>query len=224
MLAEARFCRRCGQPAQSLDQASVTEANTRVFEQAPERGAQTQYHDPRATGPSYLAPNADAYSPPAVVMNPEPARLKRHGILWGSAIVVVILLLLAIVFAVMRTSTTPAPTTVTKPEVPVPPVIAPPQPPQPPQPPAAEQGKAAGLVYPGAEITMEMTRGAEGSVRQLRTGDSFDKVVAWYTNKLKPTNTIKASGSVVLTNSNTTAVITSDGDETTVLLKEGIDQ
>lgn len=72
---------------------------------------------------------------------------------------------------------------------------------------------------------MEMMRGNEGSVRQLTTKDSFDKVVAWYTDKLNPIENIKTPGpSAVLTGDEVTAVITAEGDETIILLTEGIDR
>jgi hypothetical protein len=224
LLAGARFCRRCGTPSRAADQSSVSEAETKVLQATDDRSAQTQYHDPRPTGPSYIAPNEAGFPHAPTAMEPEPTRVKRHGILWASAILVVLLFLFGAALALKwsRTSTVPAPTT--KIEVPPETGVAPPVAPQPPQPPAVEKGNGSGLIYPGAEVTMEMTRGAEGSVRQLRTKDSFDKVVAWYTDKLKPTNETKIADKAILSGKNTTAIISQDDDETSILLKEGIDQ
>lgn len=224
LLADARFCRRCGAPSQAFDRSSVTEAETRVFQSTDDRTAQTQYHDPRPTGPSYMAPNEAGFPHSPTSMEPGPARVKRHGILWASAILVVLLFLFggALALKWSRTSTAPAPTT--KIEVPPETGVAPPVVPQPPQPPTVEKGNGSGLIYPGAYVTMEMTRGVEGGVRQLRTSDSFDKVVSWYTEKLKPSRTLRKGNSAILTGERTTAVIKGGDGETTVLLTEGIDQ
>lgn len=224
MLAGAKFCRRCGAPSTAFGRSSVTEAETRVFQATDDHSTQTQYHDSRQTGPSYLAPNESSFPNPTTTTALEPARVKRHGILWASAILVVLLFLFGAALALKwsRTHSVPAPTT--KIEVPPETGVAPPVAPQPPQPPPVEKGNGSGLIYPGAEVTMEMTRGAEGSVRTLRTKDSVDKVIAWYTEKLKPERIVKTEGSAVLSGSNATAVITSDDGETSVVLKEGIDR
>lgn len=71
---------------------------------------------------------------------------------------------------------------------------------------------------------MEMTRGVEGSIRQLRTKDSVEKVVAWYTGKLKPLKTVKTEGSAILNGNDATVVITVEDGDTMILLKEGIDK
>lgn len=224
MLAGARFCRRCGQASRPYERSDATEAETKVLQPTAERGAQTQYHDPQPTGPSYLAPN-DTASPqsPAHTIS-DPPRLGRHGILWASAILVIVILFFALGMAIKWSRTPSRTTTATAPEAPPTTGVAPPIPPEAPQPTTAEKGDATDLNYPGAEVTMEMTRGVEGGVRQLRTKDPFDKVVAWYTDKLKPTNPLKTKDSAVLNGKNTTAVINNADDETTILLREGIDQ
>jgi ribosomal protein L40E len=224
LLSGAKFCRKCGEPASSPLRPSVTEAETRVFQATPERGARTEYHDPRPTGPSYLAPNEFTSAPSFAPTESDHPRLKRHGILWATAILVFVLLLFGVVVAVKWKGASSSSTPITKIDVPPPPVIAPPVPPLPRQPPGTEPGIRDGLNYPGAEITMEMTRGGEGGVRQLRTIDSIDKVVAWYTEKLKPTNSIRKPGTAILTGENLTVEIKDGGNETTVLLTEGIDQ
>jgi hypothetical protein len=157
-------------------------------------------------------------------MDLEQARVKRHGILWASAILVILLFLFGGALGIrwIRKSTIPVPTT--KIEVTPETGVAPPVAPQPPQPPTAEKGNSSGLIYPGAEVTMEMSRGAEGGIRTMRTKDSIDKVIAWYTERLKPEKTVKTEDSAVLTGIKATAIISSDDDETNIVLKEGIDR
>ena len=69
---------------------------------------------------------------------------------------------------------------------------------------------------------MELTNPAEGNMLQLQTSDSFDKVVDWYTEKLKPTSVVKQmreqSSSVVLATKQMAAIITATGAGTTIML------
>jgi len=224
LLVGAKFCRRCGAPSGFVTGSSVTEAETRLFQATDDRQAQTQYHDPMPTGPSYLAPNEAGFLHPFATAGLEPARVKRHGLLWASAILVVLLMMFAGALALRWSRTSSAPPPATKIEVPPPAGIAPPVVAQPPQPPAVAKANTSALIYPGAEITMEMTRGTEGSVRTLRTKDPIEKVIAWYTEKLKPENVVRTEGAVVLNGSNATAVISNDDGETNVVLKEGVDR
>ncbi len=210
----------------------MTEAETRVFPETAGSGNQTQYYDQRPTGPSYMSPAQ--MSPPqqasATTGLPQP-RPKRGVILLGSALVILAIISLT-VFAVMKWSShqTPAtPPTVNPGSAPgtaVPEVPQVPQAPQPPQPPVTGKGSSASaLIYPGANVTMEMTRGAEGSVRHLTTTDSFDKVVAWYMEKLKPKEDIKTPGpTAILRGDDITVVINVKDDLTRILLQQGIDQ
>lgn len=224
MLAGAKFCRRCGAPSKAFDRSSVTEAETRVFQATDDRSSQTRNQDPRPTGPSYIAPNESAFPNQPATTALEQTRVKRHGLLWGSAIVIVLLFLLGCVLALkwVRSATTRATSTTI--EAPPEPGTAPPIIPQPPQPPAVEQDADAALIYPGAQVTMAMTRGGEGSVRTLRTKDSAEKVIAWYTEKLKPEKVIKTGGAAVLTGTKASAVISNEDGETNVVLKIGIDR
>ncbi len=220
LLDGAKFCRRCGQPA-------GTEAETRILEA--ERGASTQYYDAKPTGLSYLSPSE--MSPPpqqsfATQTLPHNGK-KRRGVLLGSALVILALISLT-VFAVWRLSGS-SQKPPTEPKAPTAPVIVPPQPPQPPQPsqpPTTGKGSASALDYPGAKVTMEMTRGTEGSIRHLQTTDSFEKVVAWYTERLKPEENIKTKEgpTAILRGKEITAIITSEDEGTQILLQAGVDQ
>lgn len=224
LMAGAKFCRKCGAPSRAVSQSSVTEAETRIFQATDDHTAQTQYHDSRPTGLSYLAPRENVSPNPQTTSALQPVRVKRHGILWASAILFVLLLMFGGVLTLKWFRTSAVPASATKIDTPPQTGIAPPVAPQPPQPPTVGTGSGSNLIYPGAEITMEMTRGVEGSVRTLRTKDSVDKVIAWYTEKLKPSNINKSDSIAVLTGTNATAVITSDDGETNVVLKEGIDR
>ncbi|MBV9210325.1 MAG: zinc-ribbon domain-containing protein [Acidobacteria bacterium] len=228
LLAGARFCRRCGQ-ASSFDGASVTEAETRVFQETAERRApETQYYDQRPTGAGYLSPNEMGSFANADAERLEAARRKRTSVIIGSVIVLVAIIALTVLAAIKLTSN-PVPTPAeTKTTVPAPPTVPqPPQAPQPPQPPTADAGQTTALDYPGATVTMEMTRGGKGSMRQLRTSDSFEQVVAWYKQKLQPSEEIKTpqGPSAVLKGKEATAIITAGDEEgTQILIKKGIDQ
>jgi hypothetical protein len=226
LVAGTRFCRRCGHASVAFDGGSVTEAETRIFEATAERGAQTQYYDQRPTGPSYLSPHDPATPAAPATGSPQPGqRNRKHsGILWGSLIIIVAIIALTLFAAIKITRNVATTTFPPGPEIPDVPKVT--QPPQAPQPPVAETGSSSALDYPGAEVTMEMTRGAEGSMRQLRTTDSFDKVVAWYTDKLKPTEKriIREGPTGILKGKEMTAIITGEEDGTQILLKGGIDK
>lgn len=208
----------------------MTEAETRIFTDTAERAApETQYYNQRPTGPSYLAPSQTAMPQGTQTKALDEARSKRNRVILGSLFVLLLIVAITFVAAMSlskkRAATTS--TTTTRPEIPVPPGV--PQPPVPPVPPTAGTTAVTALDYPGAEVTMEMTRGNEGSIRQLHTSDSFDKVVAWYKDKLKPSDPIttrdKDGSSAVLNGAAATAIVTSDEEEgTQILLKKGIDR
>ena len=68
---------------------------------------------------------------------------------------------------------------------------------------------------------MEMMRGAEGDVLQMRTKDSPEKVTDWYVAQLKPTKHIQLPGrTAVLHAGKITAVITAADSETQILIKQ----
>ncbi|HVG19566.1 MAG TPA: hypothetical protein VNI02_10970, partial [Blastocatellia bacterium] len=104
------------------------------------------------------------------------------------------------------------------------PTIPAPPPPAPPR--GLPQGSAIGreFIYPGSETTMEINSATEGMVLQLHTTDPFDRVVDWYTEKLKPTNVVKTKGpSVILEGDGMTAIINQAGDGTNIMLTQGGD-
>ena len=81
---------------------------------------------------------------------------------------------------------------------------------------------SAALIYPGAQTVVDMTSD-EGRAIQLQTGDSLDRVLAWYDASLKPTKRMRlTSTSFVLKNQNVTATIASEANKTNILIKQAI--
>ncbi len=155
----------------------------------------------------------------------EVSRKSPQWVLIGSILIAVIALTALFVILLNRPSstTTVSPPAVTRPELPT---VPPPPPPMPP--PGSTQGTTINraYVYPGAEITMEVTSADEGNVLQLQTSDSFDKVVDWYTEKLKPTKVVKSKDptsnviNVILEAGELKAIITTNGNGTTIMLAQ----
>jgi hypothetical protein len=204
----------------------VTEGTTRLLE-TPEPNAPFgqnvyEHHGELAQPTSRMPPEANPTSR-SLETNSRP-----NWVLIGSVLVATIALILTALFIMLRnpsTTTTPvSPPAVTVPE---PPAAQPPQPPSPPQgiPPGSSGSSISReLIYPGAETMMEVTDVSEGAVLQLQTSDSFDKVVAWYTQKLKPTKVVKLpSSNVILEAGETKAIINSRGDQTIILVTQGED-
>jgi len=80
----------------------------------------------------------------------------------------------------------------------------------------------ATLIYPGAQTVVDMTSD-EGRAIQLQTGDSLDRVLAWYEGILKPTKIMRlTSTSFVLKNQNVTATIATEDNKTNILIKQSL--
>jgi zinc-ribbon domain len=220
----SRFCRRCGQPAPPETRAgsSVLEAETRVFATPTDYAPPTQHINSPLTGPAYMSPG-QMPTPPAVATQP----LKPSGSMLKFALIGLVLLFLLLIpvsFGVMhllksRTSQPQQPTT---------PVVADPELPRPPQPPAPVGSTPAdsALIYPGAETTLNLIERGKGRVLQLHTSDPFDKVVAWYVEKLKLTNTTKVPGLnvTVLRGEGINVVITAKDEQTDIIINQGSDE
>lgn len=81
---------------------------------------------------------------------------------------------------------------------------------------------SSALIYPGAQTVVDMTSD-EGRAIQLHTGDSLDRVLAWYERSLKPTKTMRlTSTSFVLRNQTVTATIASEDNQTNILIKQSV--
>ncbi len=201
----------------------MTEGTTRLLE-TPERPASS--FDPNVyEQPGSLAQPTTRIPSQAneTSRSLEVSRKSPQWMLIGSILVAVIALATLVIVLTNRASTTTvSPPAVTRPELPTVP--------QPPQPPVPPRGSTQGtiinraFVYPGAEITMEVISADEGNVLQLQTSDSFDKVVNWYTEKLKPTNVVRLkdpTSQVILAADELKAIIRANGSGTTIMLTEG---
>jgi hypothetical protein len=90
-------------------------------------------------------------------------------------------------------------------------------------PPAAPPAGVVGneFIYPGAKVNLQANN-ADGITLELQTTDSVDKVVAWYTAKLKPTKTFNPAGVVsIMEGKNGKVVITGDEEGTSIIFKSG---
>jgi hypothetical protein len=183
-------------------------------------GTPTQHINAPLTGPAYMAPGEMPAAPPAAVTKSlAPSGLRTSLMLVGF---VLILLIAVAAVGVVKIFTSrasrPEPPTATVPE-------APPPPPAPPPTGRDSSATTSPLVYPGAEIILDISKG-ENRVLQLRTTDPLDKVVAWYVEKLKPTSNTKVPGEnlTVLQGNGVKAVITNTGAQTEIIIKQGADE
>lgn len=228
---EARFCRSCGQPSARFKQESVTEGTTRLLETQerpqPPPPAYEVYERPGelAQATTRLPPQTNPTSHTL-----EPTRKPTNWVLI-SAIIVAALALIAtgLIIGLRSRTATPTPPIVKPGAPPVPPAVPPPAPPPPPTTGVTEGGTInPSLIYPGAKTLMQVTGGSDGNVIQLQTSDSFDKVVDWYKDKLKPEQIIQSNDqntgmpgrSVILPGKEVTAIINSQGDVTNVMLAQ----
>ena len=220
MTAGARFCRQCGQPVPAPSVSSMLEAETRTFAPPREPATPTQHINSPLTGPAYMEPGQMPFAPAAPVTN----SLQPSGSSGAAAKVllaglVLILLIAAISLAAMKILSSRD----SRPETPG--ISVPEIPPPPPPAGGGSSSTSNSLVYPGAETVLDVTK-ADGHVLQLRTRDPLEKVVNWYTEKIRPTETVKVPGGnmTILRSDAVKAVITATGTETSIIIKQGGDE
>jgi hypothetical protein len=146
----------------------------------------------------------------------------------GAMVMALLLALgLTVAFLTMNEDSEPAvaPPVVSIPAPPNPP--ARPDAPQPPPPPPLPGGATAldqTLIYPDAEVIMNMSQRDGGGVTQLRTSDPVDKVAAWYEQRVAVTKRVNIpGGNVVLRWNEGTVIITGAGGQTSIVIKHGAD-
>lgn len=235
--AEARFCRSCGQPSARFNRESVTEGTTRHLETPERPPAPPPAQDFYEHHPGGLAQPTNRLPPQA---NPtsrglEANRKPTNWVLIGAIIVAALALIATGLVIGLRKRPAVATTPSTPPQVgrpgpvPVQPAIPPPPVPQPPSTGTAEGGVISpALLYPGAKTVMRVTGGSDGNVIQLQTSDSFDKVVQWYKDKLKPEQTVEQGDpavevpghAVILQGKGVTAIITGQDGATGIMLTD----
>ncbi len=222
-----KFCRKCGQP--SLDTASVSEATTRVFEATAEPTAPTSNWNAQPTGPAYLSP-AGAASPlqDVTTKSLEPTGRKQKSSLAVPIIAVLLAVLVAVAVGMMLRGRN-AQQTQTPPAAAGPETVLPPLPPLPPHPSGEPPASGASvstseLMYPGAETVMDMKNSRENFL-ELRTSDPLDRVVDWYTTKIKAAEIIRTRGTeAILRSGKTSVIISSRGNATNILIKQGVEK
>ena len=217
MTAGARFCRRCGQPVPAPSASSVLEAETRTFAPPREPATPTQHINSPLTGPAYMEPGQMPSAPAPVTKSLEPSGGAAKVLLAGLVLILLIVTISLVVMKILSSRDS-------RPETPV--VTTPEMPPPPPAPPAPGRGGSSpissSLVYPDAETVLDISK-TDGHVLQLRTRDPLKKVVDWYTEKLRPTETVKVPGdnTTILRGDDIRAVITATGTETNIIINQG---
>jgi hypothetical protein len=194
----------------------------------------TQTINVNPTSAAYLSPNQEAHSaaaggyPSGNIAAPKGKSNKAKWILGSLAVILLLALvsLIGLVMAVRNAIESNRRTIkIVRPMEPPPPVVPPP--------PNPTNGNAAvitgmhDLIYPGAEVLMEANNGTEGTVLQLRTKDSFEKVADWYTTKLNPTERVRipfGGQQAVLKGDKATAVISTATGQTMIILTQKTNQ
>ncbi len=226
LIVGAKFCRQCGRLADTSNARSVTEATTRTLHTPVDFAAQpTNILSSQPTGPAYLAPGG-MQQPPAQT----PGYMEQKGRqlnVWLIVSMVALILLIGslFVFGIVKLNnsrTTTQPPSVTQPPTTTVPDIPPPPPPPPPGTTGSNSISRA-FIYPGAETIMDMSRADGGNFLQLRTNDSYQKVLDWYVARLKPDSIIKSppGQSAVLKSDKLIVIINSSGEGTVIMLKQG---
>ena len=235
-MLSAKFCRQCGN---RLDDSEMTTRT--LEEQSVEPQPYDHATRPARVGitkPTY-PPVIMPPQPPAPIYSNAPSNDNKTVIIVILAAVLVILIGLGVVgFLVFGRASSSGSTSggsggaavsgsdssaggagasVPVPTPPIPPTV--PTVPTPPTPPNAPAAPKTGniqfpfgdsLFYPNSTVTLAVNT-SSGKVATLQSSDSFDKVVAWYTERIKPTQNVAMPGSHVLGNKEIKAII-SGGD------------
>lgn len=194
LLPEANFCRQCGATVVSTSAVITSEEPTlNLNEQVAD--VTTQRLDPRATSPGRGAlRNSVGNSIAAPGMRGEAPPSRRKLPLVLLGGGVVLVIVIAIISSVAFVRMRSHSRTT----------------------------DSAALIYPGAQTVVDMTSD-EGRAIQLQTGDSLDRVLAWYDASLKPTKRMRlTSTSFVLRNQNITATIATEDNKTNILIKQSV--
>jgi len=224
------------------EQSGITQSSTNPF---------TQVVNPGFTSPAYIPPGFESMAPQG--FQPPQSKGRKGLIIAAiMAILILVAIGISAPFLVSYigrhghtpVSATEVPDFPPPPEPPsgaggsagipkVPPVPAvPPVPviPQVPEPPnnggastATGHADLDALVYPGAEITMQVNKPGKKQVLQLQTSDPIKKVTDWYVAKMHPTSRIIPPFDVVtiLKSDDAAAVLTQkDGGTQIILTKD----
>jgi hypothetical protein len=235
LVLSAKFCRQCG------NRLDASEMTTRSLDapaaEPPPFDHPTRPANAGVTSPTYAPQVMMPPQPPAPFINNAPPSNNKTGLIIFLALGLTVLIALCLAafvllgrFSGRHHPPPPPPPSVTE-KAPPPPgdrgiIPHPPLPPPPPGDPNPGKVKTSldpSLIYPGAEVTMDVG-GGEGHVTQLQSGDAFDKVVDWYVEKLKPKNQVSIPGGKILESDSFVALITSAGNSTSIMLTRKTDK
>ncbi len=217
----AKFCRRCGQAIDPLEWTTRKLEQPSQFEEPSRLEAPTRIANSWPTSPTYLPPDA---MPPqaAVTSGMEPTGQKKIVIALATIVAVLVIALATLAILMFFRKPDETPYAITPPPIPsVPPVPRVP-PPGAPAPNSAPPAISKDLMYPGAEVTMQVMGEENAKVVQLTTPDSFDQVVDWYTKHMKPKKQVRIpGGNAVLKGEGVAVMIMNGGDGTSILVTVG---
>ena len=192
LLPEANFCRQCGRTVTSGSAVNSSEEPTLTLNERVEN-VTTQRLEPRPTSPDRVSPSNPMRNPMAAASMRANTLPPRRRLPAASIVGgIVLVIIIGIVSSVAIVRMRSHSRTTDN----------------------------ATLIYPGAQTVVDMTSD-EGRAIQLQTGDSLDRVLAWYEGILKPTKTMRlTSTSFVLRNQNVTATIATEDNKTNILIKQ----
>jgi zinc ribbon protein len=198
LLPEANFCRQCGVTVTSGSAVNSSEQTTLTLNERVEN-VTTQRLDPRPTSPDRVSlnqPMGNSMRDSVAAAGMRANTLPPQRRLPAAALVggIVLVVIIGIVSSVAIVRMRSHSKTTDN----------------------------AALIYPGAQTVVDMTSG-DGRAIQLQTGDSLDRVLAWYDASLKPTKKMRlTSTSFVLRNQNVTATIAAEDNKTNILIKQSV--
>lgn len=207
--------------------ASVTEATTRTLEMpndpfTPHAAAPPTTQNATRNQTRVMQNTAPMPSAPATQnIGKQPCR--KSGLRRLAFIVIALLLLFSFApVALWRIFSHRRVVIMKPPKVAIPAVpSAPAAPPAIPAPPASGDAADA-LIYPNAAILQKVVTDGDVKVLRLQSGDSFDSVLKWYEDKLKPEEKVLKpnDGNAVLKGDDATAVIRRAGDRTEIIITD----
>ena len=211
-----KFCRQCGRPV------DPSEWTTRKLEEPSRFESPTRLANSWPTSPTYLPP--DAMPPQAPVTSSiESAGQKKTVIVLATIVALLVIALSALAILMFVRQADEAPRAMSTPTAPTAPKV-PGVPTPPPIPNGATTTISQDLIYPGAQVTMEVKGEEKAKMVQLNTSDSFDKVIDWYVKKIKPTKHVTIpGGNAVLKGDGIAVMIMNDGEVTSILITQGED-
>lgn len=213
-----KFCRQCGQPMDASEMTTRQLEDPQSYNPMPRYDAPTQYTNSAPTSPAYMPPAAmpQQWSPQTAGM--QPPSQKKPIIILVSVVGVLLIVLAGLIIYMLNQRPSARFGANIPPPPPVPSV--PGEPPPPPGVPGVVPA-ANELIYPGSTVTMTVP-GSEGKgVTNLITHDSPEKVIDWYTARIQSAKRLMLGPTTMLTAKGLVVMISSEGNETNILITRG---